>query len=266
MSSRLNNREDQPIVLPFGPQTRPSVSKIIKKMSPLRIVPSSPLHSIRGFTMIELLSVVAIVAILASLIIPAVSGAKEKALASKCLSNLRQIGAGLTLYAAENNGYLPPSSDENGKNWDQGAIYPYLPARTNQNGSERQGMVFVCPSAKYAGFPNVDLSRTYSSTDAIVGPDNDYRAPRHTATLPRLSGTLLLFDAKQNASNRYCQLVTSWNQISGSGDLASGQGQTTYIDYRHNKNFHGLFADGHTEVIPRKNAQSLLTVQAWSGK
>lgn len=216
--------------------------------------------------MIELLSVVAIVAILASLIIPIVSGAKEKALASKCLSNLREIGVGLTLYASENNGYLPPSSDENGKNWDQGAIYPYLPARVNQNGSERQGAVFVCPSANYKGFPTVDLSRTYSSTDAIVGPNNDYRAPRQTASLSRLSGTLLLFDAKQNASNRYCQLVTSWNQVSGSGDLAPGQEQTAYIDYRHSKNFHGLFADGHTEVIARKNAQSSLTIQAWTGK
>lgn len=216
--------------------------------------------------MIELLSVVAIVAILASLIIPAVSGAKEKAQASKCLSNLREIGAGLTLYAAENNGYFPPSSDENGENWDKGAIYPYLPARVDKNGSERQGMIFVCPSAKYTGFPNVDLSRTYSSTEAIVGPDNKYRVPRQTASLARLSGTLLLFDAKQNASFRYCQLVTSWNDVSGSGDLAPGRGQTAFIDYRHNKDFHGLFADGHTEVIQRKNAQSSLTIQAWTGK
>ncbi len=60
-----------------------------------------------AFTLIELLVVIAIVAALATLAVPAVNGAISSGQRSKCASNMRSIGAGIHLYAAENNGKLP---------------------------------------------------------------------------------------------------------------------------------------------------------------
>ena len=65
----------------------------------------------RAFTLIELLTVIGIIALLAALLLSALSRAKQQASRSDCLSNLRQIGLAFTLYLNDHNGTFPDRRD-----------------------------------------------------------------------------------------------------------------------------------------------------------
>lgn len=65
-----------------------------------------------GFTLIELLVVIAIIAILAAILLPVLSQAKQRAWTTQCLSNLRQIGLGMKMFADDNNELYPESGGD----------------------------------------------------------------------------------------------------------------------------------------------------------
>jgi len=105
----------------------------------------------RGFTLMEMLTTVAIIGVMAALLMPALRGVLEKGKSAKCASNLRQIGGALLQYAADNDGTLPTLQTATSSYVN--ALTPYLPVtRWRYAGAEIYGDttegIYRCPEAK----------------------------------------------------------------------------------------------------------------------
>lgn len=159
-----------------------------------------------GFTLLELLVTIAVIALLASLLLPALSRGKDRARAATCLNNLRQWGIATQLYVTDQNDFLPPEgfgSPTTAAQLAQGwyfhlpaalGISPYaaMPWRTN-SAAPLGRSIWTCPAnpRRSSGFNlfHYCLNEEHDGT----GEDD---APAKFSTIPHPVRVVWLFDSK----------------------------------------------------------------------
>lgn len=214
----------------------------------------------RGFSLLELLAGIAIVAVLAATLLPAVNRSIGAARQAKCQSNLRQVGSGLNSYAADNDmampyGYWVPPSGES-QTWDK-LISDYLGIRRDTVWLPTAS-VMSCPADKLPGVATANrFRRTYSMVRGSEGfgiTANGQQASQpgvRLATVPSPSRTIIVTEfssalAKGDSSDSVvgspaCSVIDS-----PARQLAAGNGKP---DGLHAGKMNYLFVDGHVEVL-----------------
>ena len=208
-----------------------------------------------NFTLIELLVVIAIIVILASMLLPALNQARERARSIKCINNLKTFGTAEQMYANDFQGIITPSRCNTLKTSDYLWVYrlgPYLgcdgkltlnsvtnklicstvlgerglytPARGYDNNSNQYGPVLLT----YA----INLAVTEAEYDKGVGVTawHTYTA-RKISALPHPSGTLLLSE------------MAKYNDYVAKGNRGN------HLMFVHARMVNMCMADGHAEAV-----------------
>lgn len=201
-----------------------------------------------AFTLIELLVVITIIAILAALLLPAISRSKESARSICCINNLRQLALATSAYTLDANDRVPVFrlwlSALGAGDLTTGGLYPYLKSKK----------VYVCPTDNLA----------FIKTPVYSGPNPHPRNYSyaiscgycHTTDMAQMREAYktLLFMEGNLAANDYSGLVGPDGWMGAASSLA----------FRHNNRGHLVMADFHIETMNKNNFNAVaLTKRFW---
>jgi prepilin-type N-terminal cleavage/methylation domain-containing protein/prepilin-type processing-associated H-X9-DG protein len=232
-----------------------------------------------GFTLIELLVVVSIIALLISILLPSLNKARDQSRLVVCMSNLKQIGMGFTLYGDDHAQQPPP----NRQKMDAGAPYGgtppdfkdsdwwyynhmvprFIPSREKSGTNAAFGGVFRCPADKIAGraysmnifASNYDQSKPFATTYSRGVTFNPFSVK--SPQLYLLFGEAHAIFADSSNPNWYgtryvigmegSSVYRKFMKATESAQLGPFSG---YIDFKkHKQRANFLFADQHVETL-----------------
>jgi len=210
------------------------------------------------FTLIELLVTIAIIAILASLLLPSLSKAKESSYRISCTSKMKQLGLCFGMYANDNNDYVFPGYDSSfgyEKSYDR-SLKDYFAGGGNNEGTVafyQKRNYLECPADKEArSLP--DRLRSYSMnlggwdytvTTTLRGPTSKDGTCKFSQILAP-SGTTLFFECRNYYNVISSNSLSATNGYFSTAQISvSGKGAT----YGHGKGWNFAFCDGHVNLI-----------------
>ena len=225
-----------------------------------------------AFTLVELLVVIGIIALLISILMPALSKAREQANAVKCMSNQRQLGQALVMFVNEHNGYLPKAwfndgvvwSGNNGgkRTWEyRDPMYGWTSILSLYTGRNKE--VFRCPSDDTNHLYDTENNTAGNlpddpTADDIPGsyrlnisdlPNGPFEAIRATR-LGSPTEAIVIADGKQGVGGN------AWNQLATwEAPFAHvSERDTGNVAYnRHRNRGMYVFADGHADNLSWKD-------------